>query len=85
MEKFAKVATLAIITGILALGLAVGVSALTGKALADGIGQDRGCNSDSCAKTIAPGHVLAPEIAPGTLAQASGQPAKDFAPGQEKP
>jgi hypothetical protein len=52
---------------------------------ADGKEQNRGCNSDSCAKTIAPGHTSAPEIAPGTRSHDIGEPAKDFAPGQEKP
>jgi hypothetical protein len=82
MYKYTKVMAIAMVTGVLALGMA---AALTGKALADGIGQNRGCNSDSCAKTIAPGHTSAPEVAPGTRSHDTGEPAKDFAPGQEKP
>lgn len=44
MHKFGKVAITAIITGILALGVAVGVAGLTGKGLAATCG-----NSDDCA------------------------------------
>jgi hypothetical protein len=87
MHKFGKVAITAIITGILALGVAAGVAGLTGKGLAATCG-----NSDDCAKTLAPGDPTSPspgghsttQIAPGTQAQTSGLPAKDFAPGQEK-
>jgi hypothetical protein len=80
MYKFTKVTILVIITGILALGVAAGGAALTGKAFAATCG-----NSDSCAKTHVPGEPGgddAPAIAPGTIAQ--GQPANQFAPGQVK-
>ena len=79
---------LALITGILTLGTLVGVAELTGNALAATCG-----NSAEYAKTLAPGSPTSPsagghstsQIAPGTQAQNTGQPAKVFTPGQEKP